>query len=222
MGQRAQVLAAIEDFLYEVCLLVVFYPWKLAQLAFRPRLALRQFHEAVINGTKDELVVSAPLFLFISATLAVTFLPPVDLGNHGMFANFARLFTTDAVLGKILALCMPVLMLAIFAALFIEWRTPGGVTRQSFYLPLFMSVLVASVLLMVTALANVALVQALGGSVRAAAAGLAGMLIGLLWYLNAQAQVFSLLVGTSRLAGIGYSLAAFALNEAFAAMLPQG
>lgn len=224
MNQRVQVLKAIEEFLYECCLLIVFYPWYLLRIVFQPAATLREYRDRVAAGEGDDLVVSPPIFLMITAAVAALVFPQVDFGNRGLFSQFAKLFSADATLGRIVATLIPVLIQAICSALLVEWRTPGGVTRHSFQLPLFLSVLVASVMLIVIVAISVLLIVANPADISATRAlgGMVVMAVGIGWYINAQSRVFELLAGTGRWMGMGLSLLAIAIDEAVIAFLPQG
>ena len=50
MNNRAQILRAIEDFLYESCLLIVFYPWYLLRIIVRPGSTLREYRDRFLAG----------------------------------------------------------------------------------------------------------------------------------------------------------------------------
>lgn len=222
MNQRAQVLKAIEDFLFEVCLLVVFYPWYLFRLLFRPAETLREYRDAVHAGTSDELVVSAPLFLFISAGIVTFLMPPVELEGHRLFAGVAQVFSSNATLARIGASVAPILQIAICNALIIEWRTPGGVTRASFQLPLFLSILVASVLLFAITGSMVIMQEVLDadGAIGRMLIGFGGALVGFAWFVYAQSRVFMIVVkGSTQRAAIGCTVLALVISEAISALL---
>ncbi|MBS0481733.1 MAG: hypothetical protein JSR96_06170 [Proteobacteria bacterium] len=225
MNQRVQVLKTIEEFLYECCLLIVFYPWYLLRIIFLPAETLREYRDRFEAGEGDDLVVSPPIFLMITAAVAALVFPWVDFGNRTLFLQFAKLFSADATLGRIVATLIPVLVQAIISALLVEWRTPGGVTRHSFQLPLFLSVLVASVLLIVMIAVSLLINAANPAEITAAGAigGIVVLVVGIGWFINAQSRVFELIAGTGRLTGVGLSLLAAGINEVLVTLLlPQG
>ncbi len=220
--KRSNLLDTLEDFLYDLCLIVIFFPWQFVQLLLRPRHALNLYYSSEQQEKATERVVSPTLFLIICSIIIVDVLPDVDFGNRIVFSGFAHTLSSDAHVVQIAAVVGPTLLLAICNALLIEWLTPGTVTRESFRMPLFMSTLVAAmfVTFMATLFALLGTVQGHELPAWRAVAALPIMPIAFIWYLWAQSDVVMKLAQVTRWKAVGVAIAATILNEIAVWLLP--
>lgn len=214
---QGSLFHSLEEFFYEICVLIVFYPWYLIRFLFAFRPTMADYLQKMRTGKRDAELVSPPVFLMISAVVGTLLFPSqLDEAGARMFAAFAELFVGNKLYVRVAQTAIPLLIVALANALLIEWLTPGGVTRDTFRLPLWSSLLVAGVTLMLMQWTNMIMDLALKPHARIelSIVALVGALISIGWYIWAQACLYTLLTKRKWRIGAIAAFTALAASEA--------
>ena len=216
-NDQGSIFHSLEELFYEICVLIVFYPWYLTRFLFTFRPTMTEYLQKMRSGNSDSELVSPPVFLIISAVVGTLLFPSqLDEAGARMFAAFAELFVGNKLYVRVAQTAIPLLIVALANALLIEWLTPGGVTRDTFRLPLWSSLLVAGVTLILMQWTNMIMDMALkpNAGMELSFIALVGALISIGWYIWAQACLYTLLTGRKWWLGAIAAFAALAASEA--------
>lgn len=131
---------SLDELIFDVMMWVIFYPYTLARIIFTPDKAIQYVAEEM-SDPNDRFPfdngISPPLFLFLSIVLgwAISIdVPAADLAESN--SNFAKL-VADSGWNELLFSMALYCIFPLTAAVLCEWRTPGGITRETFRLPFY-------------------------------------------------------------------------------------
>ena len=150
---------SLDELIFDVMMWAIFYPYTLFSVLIWPGRMIDYVAEELKKDPENEELfdrgLSPPLFLFLSIVIAWMLSP--DVGN-------LLRAQSDTAIAKAINesnLTMLTYRLAYFCvfpfagALIYEWRTPGGISRQSFRLPFFQQAYLCGPLAIVASVASV-------------------------------------------------------------------
>lgn len=201
---------SIEEFIYDLMLWVIFYPYTLARILLRPRVMMDYVAHEIARDDERRFDngISPPLFLLLSIVLA-WLASPMSLGEiksatSGDLGRMATDSTTNLIVFRLLIYCS----FPLIGALIYEWRTPGGISREAFRVPFFQQCYISGPYVLVDS----ALLSRLGTATpgeTGQAAIITGIVAASLWFIVAQHRFFREQAGTSAAAAALFAVAVF-------------
>lgn len=201
---------SIEEFIYDLVMWIIFYPYTLARILLRPRVMMDYVAHEIVrdDGRRFDNGISPPLFLLLSIVLA-WLASPMSLGEiksatSGDLGRMATDSTTNLIVFRLLIYCS----FPLIGALIYEWRTPGGISREAFRVPFFQQCYISGPYVLVDS----ALLSRLGTTTpgeTGQAAIITGIVAASLWFIVAQHRFFREQAGTSTAAAALFAVAVF-------------
>lgn len=217
---------SLDELIFDVMMWAIFWPYTLIRVLLWPGYMIDYVaDELKKDPDKEEIFdrgLSPPLFLFLSIVIAWMLAPDIN----GMFKANATTALGKAInessvstLGYRLSLFCA---FPFAGALIYEWRTPGGISRETFRLPFFQQAYLCGPLAIVTSIANV-IVEKFpdvdeSNSGILGFTGLAFVLI-LIWYFWSQTVFFRRTLDAGRRGAALWGLLSVALGMAISEIL---
>lgn len=213
LDKESGIFGAIEDLLYEICLLLIFFPYYVFRLLVWPGRTLDGY---IADTDAPQSLLSPPLFLLVAAGVAALISPTDSASGYQLLKGVAALFDGNAIYDRLAQQVAPFLLLAVFNALFLEYLTPGGVTRQSFRLPLFANMLIAAPFLLLFAIADRLLTVAIAEKAENFAVGLVALSLAVaafVYYFRTQILLYRKIADSRWWVAIALAIAAIVLVD---------
>jgi UDP-N-acetylmuramyl pentapeptide phosphotransferase/UDP-N-acetylglucosamine-1-phosphate transferase len=179
---------SLEELIYDVMIWIIFFPYTLFLVLFRPGKMIAyvgaEMRKDGDNETRFDRGLNPPLFLFLAIIAGWIMSPrvPDSIKQEPQSAVAAAIAESDwnLLLFRMLLFCA----FPLAGALIYEWRTPGGIGRESFRQPFYQQAyLCAPVALII----STGFVKLTVGMDELAAGILALVMLGILiWYFGAQ------------------------------------
>ncbi len=133
------IVKQIEQFIFELLMWVIFYPYTLIRVIFRPTRMLR-YVTSQISADPDEAFGSAirpPLFLFLCIALGSVIAPIAAEQSEALAATEAGRWLTASWVNLLAFRTLGYSVFALTGALLFDLITPNEVTRSSLKLPFY-------------------------------------------------------------------------------------
>ncbi len=210
-----KIAKGIEELIYDVMLWIIFYPYTLARVVLRPLHMMRYVTDEMAKPGEDQFAnsISPPLFLFLSILLGWLIVPiDPELLKHvnaqGAQISPAMKLIAESLTNLIAFRVAVFCSFALLGALIYEWRTPGGINRETFRAPVFQQCYITAPMALLVSAAMTVL--GLGGTtedeqVRAGLWLLVG-LASIIWAIIAQYRFFRHIAGSGVVAAMLWAI----------------
>ena len=199
-----KIANGIEELIYDVMLWIIFYPYTLARVVLRPLGMMHYVRDEIGRPVEEQFAnsISPPLFLFLSILLGWLIVPidpelakRIDAESVAMSPTLklATESLTNLIVYRVAVFCS----FPLLGALIFEWRTPGGITRETFRAPVYQQCYITApmALLVSSALTELALVGNRQDELARAAIWLLIGLASMGWAVTAQYRFFRHIAG---------------------------
>lgn len=211
---------SLDELIFDVMMWVIFYPYTLVRVLILPGKMIEYVAAELRKDPETESTfdrgLSPPLFLFLSIVIAWMLSPDI----HGLLKVQSDTAIASAINSS--SMSMLTYRLAMFCvfpfagALIYEWRTPGGISRETFREPFFQQAYLCGPLAIVLSVATVVTTK-FKDEVVLANTGLALIVI-LLWYFWSQTVFFRRTMDSSWKGAIVWGLLSVCLGLALSVL----
>lgn len=206
---------SLDELIYDVMMWIIFYPYTLLRVLFSPGNMIDYVSSELRKSDETQLFdqgLSPPLFLFLSIILGWLLAPDITAqlrhSEGGIVLKAIAESSWNLLLYRLLIYCA----FPLAGAMIFEWRTPGGVSRESFRCPFYQQAYLCAPIALVVSLGLVLLASG-EDELRAGVTALA-ILASLLWYLWAQAIFFRRTMNAGWLLALGLAFLALGIGLA--------
>ena len=189
----SNIVKQVEQFIYELLMWVIFYPYTLVRVIFRPT-PMMTYVRGEVDADPDRAFASAirpPVFLFLSIAIG-SMVAPIGIEQAQTLAQTELgTWLTASWVNLLVFRTLGYSVFALTGALLYDWLTPGTITRDTLRSPFYQQCYICGPFALAYSPTLVRLASA--------AEVLIFVAIALqLWLLFAQTLFFRRLVGTGR------------------------
>lgn len=220
-----KIAKGIDELIYDIMIWIIFFPYTLGRILHRP-LRMMHYVSSQLERPEDERFansISPALFLFLAILLGWALAPidPNDLTALGEQAHsdtallrLAKESATNLIIFRLGAYCS----FPLIGALIYEWRTPGGINRESFQLPVFQQCYITGPMALAFSVASTqaAFAEHSPADTNALAGWMLLAIAGVAWGAYAQFRFFRSIAGCGFIASVLW--ATFVIVGGFGAM----
>lgn len=129
----------VDDIVYEICCWVIFFPYVLARILLVTGSEIGRYYEHLSGKDARPYFVSAPSFLLCACLIQILLSPASDDIELTVIKQIGAIMGSNVAGSKVIQDFLLIAILATSNAIFIEYVTPGGISRESFRVPLFIN-----------------------------------------------------------------------------------